>query len=196
MIINYNKDALTVVDADPKTEGVQVALEGWMKNGKIINNKGYRKRANLQLRWTILRPYQGKHDSGLRVDFTPKTTTLPSTEISLNVGAMIVGQNKSGSRFSLPISKINIGYSMTISASGLSSGETTTITVIDRDGNPVEGAGIYYNGMTEYFLMTGKDGKAQTTALTDLPVGHKCYIQAKKDGMISNILNITIGEAK
>ncbi len=197
MIINYNKDALTVVDADPKTEGVQVALEGWMKNGKIINNKVDTENGRIYIEVDNLKANTKESMiQAFRVDFTPKTTTLPSTEISLNVGAMIVGQNKSGSRFSLPISKINIGYSMTISASGLSSGETTTITVIDRDGNPVEGAGIYYNGMTEYFLMTGKDGKAQTTALTDLPVGHKCYIQAKKDGMISNILNITIGEAK
>lgn len=197
MVIDYNKDALTVTDADPKTEGVQAALEGWIKTGRIINNKVDTQNGKIYIEVDSLNAATKEAAlQAFKLEFTPKSTTLPQAEISLNVGAMIVGQNKSGSRFSLPTAKVNIGYSMTISASGLSAGETTTITVVDRDGKPVEGAGIYYNGMTDYFLMTGKDGKAQTTALTDLPVGHKCYIQAKKDGMISNVLNITIGAAK
>lgn len=196
MVINYDPTALEAVDADAKTKGIQTGLEAWVKAGKVINNRVDAENGRIYIEVDNLKA-ASKQDliKTFQVTFKAKTTVKPTGDISLSMGAMIFGQNKSGSLFGLPAAKVGIGYGLNLSVSGTSPGEKLTITVTDKAGKPVPDAGIYYNGMTDFILLTDSSGKVVTDVFDTLPAGSVITLQAKKDGLVSSIVSFKMGEA-
>ena len=78
---------------------------------------------------------------------------------------------------------------------GFSRGSVTEIRVTDKEGNPVDNAGIYYNGMMEFPIMvTDRNGIVRSDVFTDMAPGNVVTLQASKDGLLSNIFRFTVSE--
>ena len=195
IILGYDKNSVEVVDADSKTAGTQISLEGWVKKGKIINSKVDAENGRILLEIDNLNAATKENQiKAATITFKTKSAGSAITEIALKTGAMIVGKNKGGSCFSLPVAKVDLVFSLVLTAEGFSKGEQTLIRVTDKSGNPVEGAEIHYSGATDSVIAkTDKAGKAQTSTLTNA-VGNVVPLSAVKSGITSNTFRFTISE--
>ncbi len=192
-VFNYNPAQVDVVDADAKAAGKQVALEAWAKKGKVISHVVDEKNGRIVLEIDNLTNLSSSELTKLAtITFKPKSTT-DTTQVKLALGAMIVGKNPASQRFTVPDMNASLGYELTLKATGTAEGETTIFTVTDKNGAPVEGAGLYLDNGQNALWSTDKGGKIETTILTRLPVGTAVTVRAKKDGLISNKLTFTIG---
>lgn len=193
----YDKDRVTVVDADPNTPGVQAELEGWLARGKIINNKVDTANGRILLEVDNLNAATKEAVvKAATIRLKPKkSSSLSESDVTLVLGAMKVGQNKSGSCFSLSPTVIETEYDLVLKVNGISKGATTEIRVTDKEGNPVGNAGIYYNGMMDFYIMTtDKDGIARSDVFTDMAPGSTVTLQAVKGDLESNIYRFTVSE--
>lgn len=106
------------------------------------------------------------------IRFRTRSSSTSGTDITLVMGAMIVGQNKSGSCFSLSPAEIKPEHDLILKVDGFSRGSVTEIRVTDKEGNPVDNAGIYYNGMMEFPIMvTDRNGIVRSDVFTDMAPG-------------------------
>ncbi|MCX7773313.1 MAG: metallophosphoesterase, partial [Clostridia bacterium] len=190
----YNPSQLELIDADTKAKGKQIALEGWVKKGKVLTHAIDEKAGKIVLEIDNLTNLSSSALSKIgTVTFKAKTTLQGATRITTGLSAVILGKNKDSQRFILPSMNVNFDYGMTLKAYGFSEGDITSFTVTDRNGAPVEGATLVVDGK-ESALKTDKAGKAQTTLLTSLPVGSSVKVQANKAGVISNIASLIISD--
>ncbi len=190
-VFNYNPTQVDIVDADSKTAGKQIALEAWVKKGKIINQLVDEKNGKIVIEIDNLTNLSTGELAKLgTITFKPKSTT-DATSIKLATGAMIVGKNPT-QRFSIPTMNVNLEYDLTLTVSGLTYGEATVFTVTDKKGNPVEGVGIYLNNGQNAMWSTNQNGQAKTSILTQLPAGTNLTVMAKKEGQFSKKLSLTI----
>jgi len=193
----YDKDNLEVVDADPDTPGIQARLEGWMAKGKIINNTVDLNSGRIMIEVDNLKAAtQEPEIKAVTIRLRPRSaSSLGNSDLTLIMGAMIVGQNKGGSCFSLTPAEIKSEHDLILKVDGFSKGSVTEIRVTDKDGNPVENAGIYYNGMMQFAVMiTDRNGMVSSDVFTDMAPGSKVTLQAVKDGLYSNIYSFTVAE--
>lgn len=190
--LKYDVEKVTPVDQDSKTPGIQVALEGWAQKGRIISNKVDDVNGRIVLEIDNLTNLSTADKVKLAtITFNAKNTMQDSSDIKLHVGAMIVGGNPKSQRFSLPDMKVSVDYPLILKAVGLNKGDTTTITVTDKSGNPVVGAGIYINDISYSFWETDEKGQVVTNVLTlSIKDGEPLSIRAKKDKLISKSLTI------
>ena len=192
----YDRDNVEVVDADPNTPGIQAALEGWMAKGRIINNIIDTDNGRIMIEVDNLNAATNESVvKAATIRFRTRSSSTSGTDITLIMGAMIVGQNKGGSCFSLSPAEIKAEHDLILKVDGFSRGSVTEIRVTDKEGNPIDNAGIYYNGMMEFpIILTGRDGIARSDVFTDMAPGNVVTLQASKDGLLSNIFRFTVSE--
>ena len=193
----YDKDNVEVVDAEPNVPGIQARLEGWMAKGKIINNTVDLNSGRIMIEVDNLKAAtQEPEIKAVTIRLRPRSaSSLGNSDLTLIMGAMIVGQNKGGSCFSLTPAEIKSEHDLILKVDGFSKGSVTEIRVTDKDGNPVENAGIYYNGMMQFAVMiTDRNGMVSSDVFTDMAPGSKVTLQAVKDGLYSNIYSFTVAE--
>ncbi len=192
---DYDPTSLELVDADTKTSGKQIALEAWVKKGKIINHRVDEQNGKILIEIDNLTSLSSAALAKVgTMTFKAKSTAKDTTQVSLGFGAMLVANNKSSLRFILPSMTATKDFGLSLKASGTSVGETTSFTVTDRAGNPVEGAGIYLDSGSSPIATTDKSGKASTQVLTQAPVGTNLKVSADKGGLSSKTLALTISE--
>lgn len=192
----YDKDMVEILDADPATPGIQALLEGWMAKGRIINNKVDTSNGRIMIEVDGLNAaIKDPVLKAVTIRIKPTQGTWDSSSVTLALGAMIVGQNKGGSCFSLIPTELEPEYDLIMKVDGISKGSVTEIRVTDKEGNPVEGAGIYYNGMMQFpVIVTDRNGIARSDAFTDMEPGRTVTLQAGKDGLYSNIVKFIVSE--
>jgi len=192
----YNKDNVEILDADPKTPGIQAELEGWMKAGKVVHNTVDAANGRIIVEIDNLNAATREPElKAMTIRLKTKGLSLADNDFTLVLGAMIVGQNKSGSTFSLSAATYQQDYDLVLKVSGFSKGSMTEIRVTDKEGNPVENARIYYNGMMDYHIVTtDKNGIARSDVFTDMAPGSVVSLQAVKDGLFSNVYRFTVSE--
>jgi exopolysaccharide biosynthesis protein len=188
--IQYDTNTVEVVDADSNTPGLQIALEPWVTKGKIITHRVDGTTGRIVLEIDNLTNLSSDASAKLgTITFKAKPTFMEgNTQIKLRVGAMIVGSNPSSQRFSLPDMTVTFDYPLTVKIEGINPGDTTVITVTDKNGNPVEGAEIYLNDISYPFWKTNKEGKVSTRLIAPLLESEPLKIRAKKDGQLSKIM--------
>lgn len=191
---SYDNKNLEVVDADPKTKGIQVALEAWVKKGKVINNTVDPAKGKVLIEVENLSTTSAEKTLKAATITFKNKTLVQSAKIGLDIGAMIVGQNKSSQRFCLPVSNVSFTNGYLLTVQGYSAGETSTIMVRDRAGNPIEGASIYVNDAKSTQLKTDSSGYCQTKDLTAFPAGTEIRVKADKAGMISNTASFKVAD--
>jgi len=100
----YDNDMVEVVDADSGTAGVQARLESWIAKGKVIHNKVDTNSNRIIIEVDSLKASTNEPVlKAVTIRLKPKAgREWKSSNIKLALGAMIVGQNKAGSCFSLP----------------------------------------------------------------------------------------------
>ncbi|NMA67698.1 MAG: hypothetical protein GX957_15955 [Clostridiaceae bacterium] len=195
MDFNYDPSKVEVVDADPNLSGKQISLATGVKNGKIITHRVDEISGRIILEIDNLINFSTASQAEFgTITFKAKETFTDFTEINLRLGAMIVGQNPSSQRFTLPQMKTNIDYSFTLNISGTNIGEITEFTLTDKNGNPVSGAGVYLNDSGIPLFITDENGRVTTGILTLLPVGTELNFRCMKDGLKSNPVRIVITE--
>lgn len=193
MDFKYDPSKVEVADVNPNVPGKQIALESWVNKGKIITHRVDETNGRIILEIdNLLNLSHSERASFGTITFKAKDTLKDYTRMRLLTGAMIVDQNPASQRFSLPVMDTALEYDFTLEVTGLSAGETTTIMVKDKNGNPVEGAAIYTDLGPNPLWGTDKEGKAVTRILTQLPKGTAISLRAIKGGLKSNIVNITI----
>ncbi|SHI54449.1 phosphodiester glycosidase family protein [Thermoclostridium caenicola] len=192
----YDKDSVEIVDADTKTPGIQAELEDWMKNGKVVHNVVDTENGRIIIEVENLNAATREPElKAVTIRMRPKEYTAADPDLTLVLGAMIVGQNKGGSTFSLSPAVQQQDYDLILKVDGFSRGSMTEIRVTDKEGNPVENARIYYNGMMEFHILTtDKNGLARSDVFTDMAPGSVVSLQAVKDGLLSNIYRFTVSE--
>jgi len=193
----YDKDMVEVVDADPSVPGIQARLEGWVSKGKIISNTVDTQNGRIMIEVDGLNAAAKETEiKAATIRLRPRQArSLESGDITLVIGAMIVGQNKGGSCFSLAPTIIKSEHDLILKVDGFSKGSVTEIRVTDKEGNPVADAGIYYNGMMQYAVMTtDRNGIVQSDVFTDMAPGSVVTLQAAKNGLLSNIFSFTVAE--
>jgi hypothetical protein len=182
----YDPTKLEPVDQDSSTPGIQVALESWAKKGTIIANRIDEKNGRVLIVIDNLTNLSVADTSKLAtITFKAKPGFGDEAQIKLHLGAMIVEGREQSQRFPLPDMKVSRDYPLIIKAEGIKPGETTTITVTDRNGQPVAGAGIYLNDLSYPFWQTDANGQVVTNILTQLLTGEPLSIRAKKDNLAS-----------
>ena len=188
--IKYDPDKVAPVDQDGNTVGIQTLLEPWAKKGKIIGHRVDAQNGRIIYEIDNLTNLSNGELAKLAtITFKAKETMTDSTSIELTVGAMIVEGNPRSQRFSLPKMNVTVDYPLILEAKNLNQGDTSTITVTDKDGNPVEGAGIYINDISYAFWTTDEKGQVVTNALTlTMKKGEPLKIRARKDGLLSKPL--------
>ena len=188
--IKYDPKKVVPVDQDSKKAGIQTLLEPWAQKGKIIGHRVDEEKGKIVFEIDNLTNLSNAEKAKFAtITFKAKDTMLDGTSIGLNIGAMIVEGNPSSQRFNLPKMNTNVDYPLILDAQGLKKGDTTTITVKDKSGNPVAGAGIYLNNISYAFWTTDEKGQVVTNALTlTMKAGEPLRIRAKKDGQISKAL--------
>lgn len=192
----YDRDSVEVVDADPAAPGIQAQLEGWMAKGKVINNTVDTASGRIIIEVDSLNAETSEPVvKAVTIRLRPKSSGAAGTDLTLVLGAMIVGQNKGGSCFSLAAVEVEPVYDLILKVDGFSRGSMTEIRVTDKEGNPVDNAGIYYNGMMQFPVMvTDRNGVARSDVFTDMAPGNVVTLQAGKDGLLSNIVSFTVSE--
>ncbi len=186
LTFTYDSKNLELVDADPKTAGKQVALEDWIKKGKVIKNQVDEAKGQILIEVDGL---SGLSTADLAkavvMTFKAKSTLASDTVISTGTLAVITGSATQGQRFLLPSMTVAFDYGLIMNVTGLKSGETTVITITDSKGNPVSGASIELNG--QGFWETDAEGKVTTKILTGLDVGMSVNLRAVKGDSVSKI---------
>ena len=187
----YDVTKIEPVDMDSSTPGIQIALESWAKKGTIIANRVDEKNGRILISIDNLTNLSTADISKLgTITFKARPAFGDEAQIKLHLGAMIVGDNVLSQKFVLPDMKVSRDYPLIIKAVGLNPGETTTITVTDRNGQPVAGADIYLNELSYPFWQTAANGQVTTNILTQLLTGEPLSIRAKKDNLASKPLII------
>ena len=182
----YDATKLEPVDQDSSTPGIQLALEPWAKKGTIIANRIDENNGRILIVIDNLLNLSTADLSKLgTIKFKAKPAFGDEAQIKLHLGAMIVGDNVLSQRFVLPDTKISRDYPLILKADGIKPGETTTITVTDRSGQPVAGVDIYLNDLSYPFWQTDNNGQVVTKILTQLLTGEPLSIRAKKDSLAS-----------
>ena len=182
----YDVTKLEPVDQDSSTPGIQAALEPWAKKGTVIANRIDEKNGRVLIVVDNLTNLSTADTSKLAtITFKAKPGFGDETQIKLHLGAMIVEGRGQSQRFPLPDMKVSPDYPLILKADGINPGETTRITVTDRNGKPVEGVGIYLNDLSYPFWHTDANGQVSTNILTQLLTGEPLSIRAKKDNLLS-----------
>ncbi len=182
----YDATKLEPVDQDSSTPGIQLALEPWAKKGTIIANRIDEKNGRILISIDNLTNLSTADLSKLgTITFKTKPAFGDEAQIKLHLGAMIVGDSVQSQRFVLPDMKVSRDFPLILKADGIKPGETTTITVTDRNGQPVAGVGIYLNDLSYPFWQTDANGQVVTNILTQLLTGEPLSIKAKKDNLAS-----------
>lgn len=195
LALKYDPALVEPVDADSKAAGKQLVLDSWIKKAKIIKHSIDEKTGTIVLEIDNIINLSSSASSRLgTITFKGRSAAFEATNVRLDMGAMIVGKNKSGQRFSLPAMKVTMNSDLVLNATGISMGDATTFTLTDKAGNPVEGAGIYINDAKDAQWKTDKYGKVKVSTVTQFPVGTILSAVAKKGTLASNTLNITISE--
>lgn len=182
----YDAAKLEPVDQDSSTPGIQAALESWAKKGTIIANRIDEKSGRVLIVIDNLTNISTADMSKLAtITFKAKPGFGDEAQIKLHLGAMIVEGREQSQRFPLPDMKVSRDYPLIIKAEGIKPGETTIITVTDKNGQPVAGADIYLNDLSYPFWQTDAKGQVATNILTQLLTGEPLSIRAKKDNLAS-----------
>lgn len=184
----YDINKVEVIDADSKKAGLQVALEPWALKGKIITHKVDANNGRIVLEIDNLTNLSAADTAKLGTITFKAKPSFDNTQIKLNLGAMIVGTNPKGQRFSLPDMNVSIDYPLILKIEGFNPGETTTITVTDKTGKPVEGAEIYLNDISYPFWETDNNGQVVTNLIAPMLEKEVLKVRAKKEGQISKAL--------
>jgi len=184
----YDVTKLEPVDQDSKTPGIQAALESWAKKGTIISNRIDEKNGRVLIVIDNLTNLSTADTAKLAAITFKAKPGFDETQIKLHLGAMIVDGRSQSQRFPLSDMKITLDYPLILKAEGINPGETTTITVTDKNGQPVEGAEIYLNDLSYSFWRTDANGKVVTNILTQLMNGEPLSIRAKKGNLYSKRL--------
>ena len=101
--LKYDNKAFELVDADTKTSGKQIALESWVKKGKVINNTVDEENGRILIEVDNLANLSTASVSKLgTVTLKAKNNAIDGTQVKLDLGAMRVVNNNSSLRFSLP----------------------------------------------------------------------------------------------
>jgi exopolysaccharide biosynthesis protein len=183
----YDVEKVEPVDQDSTTPGIQVALEPWAKKGNIVAHRVDEKNGRILISIDNLTNLSTAELSKLStITFKAKPAFGDESLIKLHLGAMIVGDSVKSQRFTLPDMKVNLEYPLVLKVEGVKPGETSTITVMDRNGQPVEGAEVYLNDLTYSFWKTDKNGQVVTNILTQLLDGNPLSVIAKKGNLQSN----------
>jgi len=181
----YDVTKLEPVDQDSKTPGIQAALESWAQKGTIIANRIDEKNGRVLIVIDNLTNLSTADTAKLAAITFKAKPGFDETQIKLHLGAMIVEGRGQSQKFPLPDMKISLDYPLILKAEGIKPGETTTITVTDKNGQPVEGAEIYLNDLSYSFWRTDANGKVVTNILTQLLNGEPLSIRAKKGNLYS-----------
>jgi len=184
----YDVAKLEPVDQDSKTPGIQAALESWAKKGTIIANSIDEKNGRVLIVIDNLTNLSTADTAKLAAITFKAKPGFDETQIKLHLGAMIVDGRAQSQKFPLPDMKVSLDYPLILKAEGIKPGETTTITVTDKNGQPVEGADIYLNDLSYSFWRTDANGKVVTNILTQLMNGEPLSIRAKKGNLSSERL--------
>ncbi|MGI6623482.1 MAG: phosphodiester glycosidase family protein [Acetivibrionales bacterium] len=184
--ILYDINDVEVVDADSKTAGLQIELEPWVLKGKIITHRVDTTHGRITLEIDDLTNLSaGDTVKFGTITFKAKPSFQENTQIKLRLGAMIVGDNPASQRFNIPDMNVNMEYLLSLKVEGVNQGQTTTITVTDKSGNPVENAEIYLNEISYPFWKTDENGQVVTNLIAPMLEREPLKIRAKKDGQIS-----------
>lgn len=103
LIFNYDPSAVELVDADTKTSGKQISLEGWVKKGKVLSQSVDEKAGKILIEIDNLTGLSSEALAKIgTITFKAKSTAKDTTQISLGFGAMLVANNTNSLRFTLP----------------------------------------------------------------------------------------------
>lgn len=109
LIFNYDPNVVELVDADPKTSGKQISLESWAAKGKVLNNSVDEKKGQILIEIDNLTGLSSEALAKIgTLTFKAKSSAKDTTQVSLGFGAMLVDNNPSSLRFSLPTMMIKM----------------------------------------------------------------------------------------